>query len=85
VYEGRVSERTDQFALAVTYCELRGGRLPFPNAPPGFRRHYVPPPPDLTMLTAREVPVIARALSPMPADRWPSCTEMMDRLSQVVG
>src|SRR5262249_28731663 len=51
VYEGRVSDRTDQFALAVTYCEVRGGRLPYPHPPPNFPRNYIPPPPDLSMLT----------------------------------
>jgi serine/threonine-protein kinase len=81
VYEGRVSERTDQFALAVTYCELRGGRLPYPHPPPNFPRRYVPPPPDLSMLTPPELPIIARALSPLPTDRWPSCAAMMERLT----
>jgi serine/threonine-protein kinase len=85
VHEGRVSDRTDQFALAVTYCELRGGRLPFRNAPAGFKRSYSHPPPDLSMLTSKEVPIIVRALSPLATDRWPSCKEMMDRLSRVMG
>ncbi|HEY1378487.1 MAG TPA: serine/threonine-protein kinase, partial [Gemmataceae bacterium] len=31
VYRGQLSDRTDQYALAVTYCLLRGGRLPFHN------------------------------------------------------
>src|SRR5262249_61274427 len=80
VYEGRVSDRTDQFALAVTYCEVRGGRLAYPHPPPNFPRNYIPPPPDLSMLTPKESPLIARALSPLPTDRWPSCVEMMERL-----
>ena len=29
VLEGRVSQRTDQYSLAVTYFQLRAGRLPF--------------------------------------------------------
>jgi serine/threonine-protein kinase len=85
LYQGRVSDRTDQFALAVTYCELRGGRLPFSRPPPSFRHDYVHPPPDLSMLPAKEVPIIARALSPLPTDRWHSCSEMIDRLTKVIG
>jgi serine/threonine-protein kinase len=85
IYEGRTSDRTDQFALAVTYCELRSGRLPYPHPPPGFPRDYIPPPPDLSMLTPQESPIIARALSPIPTDRWPTCVEMIDRLARVVG
>jgi serine/threonine-protein kinase len=85
VHEGRSTGRTDQFALAVTYCELRGGRLPYPHPPPRFMHGYIHPPPDLGMLSAKEVPIIARALSPLPTDRWFSCTEMIDRLTRVVG
>src|SRR5262249_14214956 len=33
VFQARVSDRTDQYALAVCYCQLRGGRLPFPDSP----------------------------------------------------
>jgi serine/threonine protein kinase len=78
---GRLSERSDQYSLAVTYCELRGGRLPFPEPPTRIGKDYVRPAPDLSMLTRPEAVVIARALSPVPQDRWPSCSELMDRLS----
>src|SRR5947209_16690599 len=33
VFRSRLSNRTDQYALAITYCQLRGGRLPFPDTP----------------------------------------------------
>lgn len=85
VHQGRVSDRTDQFALAITYCELRGGRVPFPRLPTSFRPDYQHPPPDLSMLSVKEMPIIARALSPLPTDRWPTCTEMIARLTRVVG
>ncbi len=83
VFQGRVSDRTDQYALAVTYCELRG-RLPFADTPEKFRRDYVRPNPDLSMLSAEERPVVARALAPQPADRWPSCAELIDRLAHLI-
>ena len=44
VFQGRISDWTDQYSLAVTYCELRGGRLPFADTP-SFRRGYVGPRP----------------------------------------
>lgn len=31
VWQGLLSERTDQYALGVAYCQLRTGRLPFPE------------------------------------------------------
>lgn len=80
--QGWLSDRSDQYALAVSYCELRGGRLPFPDAPPDAGKDYTRPPPDLSMLTPGEARIVARALSPVPQDRWPSCTEMMERLRE---
>jgi serine/threonine-protein kinase len=80
VFQGQVSERTDQFALAVTYCQLRSGRLPFRDSPADFDRSYLRPNPDLSLLTPRERPVITRALAPLPRDRWQSCAELVARL-----
>ena len=84
IFDGQLSDWSDQFALAVTYCELRGGRLPYPRTPSRFDRAYVHPDPDLTMLTAGEAQVIRRALSRVPQDRWSNCGEMMKRLSALV-
>jgi serine/threonine protein kinase len=81
VFQGRLSDRSDQYALAVSYCELRGGRLPFTDTPKTFQTNYVRPQPDLTMLSAPERPIIARALAPVPQDRWPSCGELMKQLT----
>ena len=61
VFQGWLSDRTDQFALAVSYCELHTGHLPFHNTPAKFDKSYVRPEPDLSLLDAAERPVIARA------------------------
>jgi serine/threonine protein kinase len=84
VFQGQLTERTDQYALAISYCRLRGGRLPFTDSPASFRCDYVRPEPNLMMLSAAERPVIARALAPFPQDRWPSCSELVTRLTAVV-
>jgi serine/threonine-protein kinase len=81
VFQGRLSDRTDQYALAVTYCQLRGGRLPFPDSPASFNTQYIRPRPDLTMLPAEERQIVGRALLPVPIDRWPSCTEFIKQLA----
>jgi serine/threonine-protein kinase len=83
VFQGRLSDRSDQYALAVTYCHLRGGRLPFPTGPTTFQADYVRPAPDLSMLSAREQPIIARALDPVPQDRWKSCSQMIEEIIRV--
>jgi serine/threonine protein kinase len=80
IFQGWLSDRTDQYALAVTYCQLRGGCLPFKDTPERFSPGYVRPAPDLHMLSPGERPVISRALAHVPQDRWRSCTEMIDKL-----
>lgn len=84
VFKGRLSDQTDQYSLAVSYCLLRGGRLPFADSPAKFDYDYVRPEPDLSMVSGPEQPILARALSPVPLDRWPSCREMIGELAQVV-
>lgn len=84
VFQGRINDRTDQYALAVSYCELRGGRLPFPDTPPTFQAGHVRPRPDLSMVPQAERSILVRALAPGAAGRWPSCTEFMARLAAVI-
>jgi serine/threonine protein kinase len=84
VFQGRLSDWTDQYALAITYCLLRGNALPFKDTPKTFVKTYVRPPPDLSMLPEPERPVVHRALSPTPQDRWPSCREFLAQLSKTV-
>jgi serine/threonine-protein kinase len=83
VFRGRLSRHSDQFGLAVSYCELRGGRLPFAPAPRTFRPDYFHPPPDLSMLSAPERPIVARALTTAAEERWPSCSEFVNRLARL--
>jgi serine/threonine protein kinase len=82
VFQGRLSEWTDQYALAVTYCHLRGGSLPFSDTPKNFTTNYVRPQPDLSMLPPAERMIIARALSPIPSERWPNSRELMAQLTK---
>jgi serine/threonine protein kinase len=84
VFTGNVNDRSDQYSLAVSYYQLRTGRLPFPDSPGQFRADYVRPVPDLSPLAPDERPVLARALAPRPLDRWGSCREMMAQLARVV-
>jgi serine/threonine-protein kinase len=80
VFRGQLSDRTDQYALAVTYCLLRGGRLPFRDSPARFTPTYLRSQPDLTMLSPPERPIVAKALSVSPIGRWPSCGALMAEL-----
>ena len=84
VFQGRLSTHTDQYSLAVTYCLLRGGRLPFEDPASAWDPGFVRPVPDLSMLPTVERTVVGRALNPIPQDRWPSCGELMSRLATLV-
>jgi serine/threonine protein kinase, bacterial len=84
IFQGRLSSQTDQYALAVSYCLLRGGRFPFNDTPSTFRSSYTRPAPDLTMLSPAERPIVARALHPVPQNRWPSCGELMANLNRII-
>jgi formylglycine-generating enzyme required for sulfatase activity len=68
-----VSAHSDQYSLAVSYCQLRGGRLPFTGDQSQIVTGHLLDPPDLTMLPAGERPAVAKALAKQPEDRWPSC------------
>lgn len=87
VFLGYLSDRSDQFAFAVTYFVMRTGRFPFPP-PPADReklKNFVRPDPDLTPLPYVERPVVARALSAVPQNRFPSCIDLMNALFTVLG
>src|SRR5262249_24020335 len=71
-------------ALAVTYCQLRCGQLPFPDHPKTFSGNFGRHAPDLSMLPEAERPILARALAPVPMDRWPSCQEFIARLQKLM-
>lgn len=76
--EGRVSSRSDQYALAVSYVHLRTGSPPFAG---GSVQHvlyrHLHELPDLSGLPEPERAAVARALAKRPEDRWPSCRALV--------
>lgn len=78
VFQGHLTDYSDQFSLAVSYCVLRFGGFPFPKMEPeDVRQSFHRPPPDLTFHPPAEQAALLRALSPVPQDRYPGCREMM--------
>jgi eukaryotic-like serine/threonine-protein kinase len=72
LHRGQPSATSDQYGLAVTWCEVSVGpkALTKPaqiDSSPGML------PVDLMQLPESEVPVVSRALHPDPTRRWPSC------------
>jgi serine/threonine protein kinase len=79
--DGRVSSRSDQYSLAVTYIHLRTGELPFRGSISAVLSGHLHGEPDLARLPEAERAVIARALAKRPEERWSSCREMVQRLA----
>jgi serine/threonine-protein kinase len=84
IFHGWLSDKTDQYALAVSFYQLRTGQLLFKDTPDRFRSDYVRPTPNLSLLTPKEQSILSRALAATPQDRWPTCADMMQRLAKAV-
>jgi len=86
VFTGKLTDWSDQYSFAVTYFVLRTGAFPFPPPPDPTRvslRNYQRPDPDLSLLSPAERPIVARALSPIPQQRFPSCQHFMSAVLAV--
>ncbi len=81
VFSGHPSLHSDQYSLAIVYQELLTGVLPFSgrNHAQLISQHQRSSP-RLAPLPPDDRPIIARALSKNPDDRFPSCRDLVDRL-----
>lgn len=89
--EATYHPRMDQYSLALTYAELRGGRFPFPSFSQGsesqldalarekWKGNF-----DLSALPKAERKVIAKAMSPDPEDRYETIADMLDALHEAI-
>lgn len=77
------SAASDQFSLAVSYVELRSGRLPFEGCGPAVvpgRLGAV----TLDLLSGREQAVLRQALADAPDERFPNCVEFVRALEDAL-
>jgi hypothetical protein len=80
-FDGRVSRYSDQYSLAIVYQEMLTGCRPFPGTTPlQLATQHSKCPPMLGPLPPEDRPMIARALSKVPDQRFPTCMEMVGRL-----
>src|SRR5438045_2384758 len=81
VFEGRPSRRSDQYSLAIVYQEMLTGVLPFPGRTAAqLAAQHLNAKPGLDPLPDNDQPVIGRALSKKPAERFGSCRELVATL-----
>ena len=81
-FQGQVTPYSDQYSLAISYCQLRTGRLPFQGNPMQVMAGHLTQPPDLTIVPEREREIVGRAVAKQPCDRWPSCRAFVNELSE---
>jgi serine/threonine protein kinase len=79
---GRISRSSDQYSLALTFCELVYKRLPFSDEAGGSMEQRRRGEFDLGFVFPPLASALARALSPNPADRFPSCSAFVDHMCQ---
>ncbi|HWY85345.1 MAG TPA: protein kinase, partial [Gemmataceae bacterium] len=87
VWNERVSSRSDQYSLVVSYAELRQGKLPFKGnkitdffmAHVSGRAQFEP-----GIILGAEQEVILKGLSKDPAQRFISCSDFVEELVRVV-
>jgi serine/threonine protein kinase len=80
---GEFSRYTDQYSLAISYVELLTGDMPFKGNFNQLALKHVSAPPDLSRLPQADRPVLLRALAKEPKDRYPSCLEFIQALSEL--
>jgi serine/threonine protein kinase len=80
-FEDKVTRWSDQYSLAVTYCQLRGGQLPFTGSALQIMAGHASRVPDLSMIPGPERAPVARALSKKPEERWPDCRAFVEALA----
>lgn len=91
VAAGCLTDTSDQYSLAVTYCVLRSGKFPFPAQPapaegqPQTGKSALRPPPEMPGMSADEQAALGRALAVVPQARFPCCRDLMKALIRANG
>lgn len=81
-FSSRITKQSDQYSLAIVYMELLTGQRPFRGK--NLRQlaiQHMSEPPDLEALPEHDRPIIARALSKDPAQRYPNCMALVRALA----
>ena len=82
VFSSQPSTRSDQYSLAIMFQELLTGLLPFPGRSAAqLASQHMSARPNVSSLSEADRPIILRALSKDPSDRFATCLELVEHLS----
>ncbi|MEO8269557.1 MAG: tubulin-like doman-containing protein, partial [Aureliella sp.] len=86
IFDGRPDYRSDQYSLAIVYMEMLAGRVPFNGKSTGeLARQHLTQQPELESLPPADRPIVARALSKNPLDRYGTCRLFIEQLLKMRG
>lgn len=81
IFDGRPSQQSDQYSLAIVFQEMLTGVLPFPGQTAAqLANQHLNGRPRLTPLQAHDRACVARALEKNPESRYSGCRELIDQL-----
>ncbi len=81
ILRGSLSRHSDQYSLAIVYQQLLTGTVPFWHQNPyQLMMLHLTADPCLAPLPPKDRPLIARALSKSPEQRFPSCLDLIQAL-----
>jgi serine/threonine protein kinase len=81
VFDDDPSAFSDQYSLAIVYQEMLVGTLPFPGRTAAqLAKQHTQAEPQLSSVPDKDRPILARALSKAPTDRYPSCKAFVNAL-----
>lgn len=81
LFENEYSRSSDQFSLAMLYCEMLTGKLPFSGTlAKQMREQRLANQPDLRLLSHNDAQVLAKALQKDPGRRFDSLKEFLQAL-----
>jgi serine/threonine protein kinase len=83
-FSGMISRTFDEYSLALTFCELISGRIPFTGDGERQVEQRARGEFDLSFLPPQLRLLVARALSPTPAERFPSCRALINTLERAL-
>jgi serine/threonine protein kinase len=79
--QGKMHANSDQYSLAIVFQEMLTGTLPFTGKNPRqLAMQHMMAEPNLSAAPARDVPILARAMSKDPARRYSSCLTFIQAL-----
>jgi serine/threonine protein kinase len=77
-FDGWLSRQSDQYSLAIVYQELLTGQRPFAGSSmKQLILHHLQSAPDLTLLPVADRPIVAKALSKNPEERYSACLDFV--------